>query len=413
MVDELTDEPPRLEAYSTPVARQMSVRSVIEAVLHRGPISRAELARITGLSKQTTSEVVRALEDSGWLRVRGQTQGAVGRSAVTYEIQQDAAFVLGVDLGGTKIHAALANVVGTIVAEEMEPTDSRGGLAVVEQIGALAERLARKAGLAPGGLRCAAMGSPGVVDPRSGKIEIAPNIPGFDRIRVADELERRLGCAVVIENDVNLAAMGEQWQGCCKDVRNFAFIAMGTGIGMGLVLDGRLARGASGAAGEIAFLPVGGDPFDSRGQFHGPFETAIGSVAILQRYRGFGGRMAQDVRGVFAQLSQGEEAAIATLDETARVMVQGMMAIRAVVDPELIVLGGSIGVREELISRLRSLIARHLGGALRIEPSALGSRATLVGAVGTALSRIHDSLFGLTSLQSDFALPAGKATETA
>lgn len=406
MVDELENDPPRTEPQLALGGRPTSIRSVIEAMLRRGPVSRAELARITALSKQTTSEVVRTLEEGGWLRVRGQTQGAVGRSAITYEIRPDAAHGLGIDLGGTKIHVALADLVGTIIAEEVAPTDPRGGLAVVEQIGTLAEHLTQRAGLSVQALRCAAMGSPGVVDPRSGRIGVAANIPEFDRIRVADALEHRLGCPLVIENDVNLAAIGEQWQGCCREVRNFAFIAMGTGIGMGLVLDGRLVRGASGAAGEIAFLPIGGDAFDSRGRLHGPFETAIGSVAMLQRYHGFGGRVAEDVRGVFSQLAQGEEAAIATLDETARVLVQGLMAIRAVVDPELIVLGGSIGVREELITRLRQLCARHLGGALRIEPSALGSRATLIGAVGTALSRIHDSLFGPSGRAQDVVRPA-------
>src|SRR3712207_5741272 len=99
------------------MVRQASLRAVLQAVLKQGPVSRAELARITGLSKQTTSEVVRALEQNGWLRVRGQTQGGIGRSAITYEADATNALVLGVDLGGTKIHAVLANLLGEIASE--------------------------------------------------------------------------------------------------------------------------------------------------------------------------------------------------------------------------------------------------------------------------------------------------------
>ncbi len=373
----------------------------MQAVLQRQPVSRAELARITGLSKQTTSEVMRALEHNGWVRVRGQVQGATGRSAVTYEVQQDAAFVLGIDLGGTKLHVALANLVGAIIGEAQEPTDPRGGMHVVRQIGSITRRLSREAGLTDGLLRCAAVGSPGVFDPRTGHIGISPNIPGLEEIDVAQSLSETLGCRVLIENDVNLAAKGEQWQGCCTDAQNFAFVALGTGIGMGVVADGQLVRGARGGAGEIAYLPVGGDPFDSRGYRNGTLETAIGSVAILDRYRGFGGTEAADVRDVFEGLARGDRAAQATLDETARILAQALMAIRAILDPDRVVLGGSIGVRTELIERVRDMLGRVMTDPLPVEPSALGSRAALIGAVGVALAALHESMFGLAGLTSE------------
>ena len=132
------------------ILRQSSLRSVLEAALRHGPISRAELARITGLSKQTTSEVVRVLEERGWLRVTGQTQGAVGRSATTYEVEANTALVLGIDLGGTKTHVALANLTGEIVGEAIQPTDTRGGRFVIDQIGGLLDRVAEESAVSPG-----------------------------------------------------------------------------------------------------------------------------------------------------------------------------------------------------------------------------------------------------------------------
>jgi predicted NBD/HSP70 family sugar kinase len=389
------------ELTAPPLARQMSLRAVMEALMRAGALSRAELARLTGLSKQTTSEVVRELEANGWIREFGQTQGLVGRSATTYEIDVKRTYVLGVDLGGTKVHVALADLAGAIVAEEVEATDRRGGRHVVEQIGALCDKAAAAVDADAGRIYCGAMGSPGVFQPGTGRINIAPNIPGLDEIDVAGALRARLGFDMAVENDVNLAAVGERWRGCCRDARTFAFVALGTGIGMGLMADGKLVRGARGAAGEIAYLPLGGDPFDSRGYRLGTLESAIGSVAILERYRGLGSGDADDVRAVFQRLTQGDPAARTTVDEVARLLAQALLAIRAVLDPELIVLGGSIGARPELVDAVRVLLSRFMPEPLRVEASPLGSRATITGAVGTALSAFYDAVFGVTALPAE------------
>ena len=369
-------------------------------MLRQGPVSRAELSRITGLSKQTTSEVVRGLVAEGWAGIHGQIQGALGRSAVTYQLRHDVALVLGIDLGGTKLHAALADLRGGIVAEDVQPTDRRGGRHIVAQLGAMTARLLHAAGKPARSLQGAALGSPGVVQPGSGRILFAPNIPGLDRIDLAASLQARLGCPVQIENDVNLAAIGEQWQGRGRGARTFAFVALGTGIGMGMVADGRLLRGARGAAGEIAYLPLGGDPFDSRGARLGTLETAIGSAAILDRYRALGGAPLDDVRAMFGRLDQHDPAATATLDETARLLAQACMAIRALLDPELIVFGGSIGARLPLLDRVRRILAAHMPDPVPVEPTALGPRAAIMGGISLAAGRLQHRLFGAAMLSA-------------
>lgn len=387
------------------IARQASTRLVIERVLREGPISRAEIARGTGLSKQTISDVMRELERDGWVREEGQVQGAVGRSAVTYAIRSDAAFVLGIDLGGTKLHLALADLHGQIAAEIVEPTTQAGGRAVVEQIGRLSDALVERAGIAPERLRGGVMGSPGIIDPGTGGIVIAPNIPGLDSLDVPAALRTRLGFEVAIENDVNLAAIGEHWRGGSRGANTFAFIALGTGIGMGIFADGRMVRGARGAAGEIAYLPLGGDPYDARGLRLGTLETAIGSAAIAERYAALGGVEGRTVREIFDRLGQ-DEAARVTINEVARVIATAVLAVHSVIDPEMVVMGGSIGVRPELTER----IAVHLGHCMpqpaRIEISALGSRATLIGAIGSAIDLVHRALFGVGTGASLLALPS-------
>ncbi|RDJ27784.1 ROK family transcriptional regulator [Bosea caraganae] len=391
---------------STTIARQASTRLVIERVLREGPVSRAEIARGTGLSKQTISDVMRELERDGWVREEGQVQGAVGRSAVTYAIRPDAAFVLGIDLGGTKLHLALADLHGQIAAEVVEPTTREGGSAVVEQIGRLADILIERAGIARSRLRGGVMGSPGIIDPATGAIVIAPNIPGLDSLDVRGALRTRLGVEVAIENDVNLAAIGEHWRGGSKGANTFAFIALGTGIGMGIFADGRMVRGARGAAGEIAYLPLGGDPYDARGLRLGTLETAIGSAAISERYAALGGSEKRTVREIFDRLGQEDEAARVTVDEVARVLATAVLAVHSVIDPEIVVMGGSIGVRPELTERIAVHLAHCMPQPARIEVSALGSRATLIGAIGSAIDLVHRALFGVGTGASLLALPS-------
>lgn len=390
---------------SSTIARQASTRLVIERVLREGPISRAEIARGTGLSKQTISDVMRELERDGWVREEGQVQGAVGRSAVTYTIRPDAAFVLGIDLGGTKLHLALADLHGQIAAEIVEPTTREGGAAVVEQIGRLADMLVARAGIARERLRGGVMGSPGIIDPVSGAIVIAPNIPGLDSLDVGGALRARLGIDIAIENDVNLAAIGEHWRGGSKGANTFAFIALGTGIGMGIFADGRMVRGARGAAGEIAYMPLGGDPYDARGQRLGTLETAIGSAAIAERYAALSGSDGRTVREIFDRLGQ-DEAARTTVDEVARVLATAVLAVHSVIDPEIVVMGGSIGVRPELTERIAVHLRHCMAQPARIEVSALGSRATLIGAIGSAIDLVHRALFGVGAGASLFALPS-------
>ncbi len=389
---------------SSPVARQQSVRLVVERLLRDRSVSRAEIARSTGLSKQTISEVIRELERDGWVHEDGQIQGTVGRSAVTYALRPDAAFVLGIDLGGTKLHVALADLQGVTVAESIEATAGDGGGAVVAQIGRMTDALLQRAGVSSQRLRGGVMGSPGIIEPASGGIVIAPNIAGLDSLDVRAALRARLGIDIAIENDVNLAAIGEHWRGNSRKARTFVFLALGTGIGMGIFADGHLIRGARGAAGEVAYLPLGGDPYDARGQRLGTLETAIGSAGIIERYTALGGAPGITVRDVFDRLET-DEAARITIDEVSRVVTTAILAVHSILDPEIIVMGGSIGARPELKLRIDANLGRCTREPVRIGLSALGNRATLIGAIGSAIDHVHRSLFGIGEDASPLALP--------
>ena len=386
------------------LSRQFSQRAVMEAVLQRGPISRASISKQTGLSKQTISEIMRHLEDAGWVVETGRTAGHVGRSAVIYEVVPDAAFVAAIDLGGTKVRIGLSDLRGAIVGETAELTRPEGGQAVVDQIARLCRETAAAAGVAGERIRIAVAGVPGAPDPATGRVRLAPNIAGFDRMDVATALEAALGCDVLLENDVNLAVQGEAWQGAGQGLDNLAFIALGTGIGGGLVVGGELVRGADNAAGELGFLPFGADPFEAELLRTGAFERLVASAGIRARYAALA---AEDVAvpEVFARAALGDAAAERVIDETARLLARGIAAIAAIANPRLVVLGGSIGVRPELIARVRALLPACMPAPVAVMPSRLGPQAALIGAAAIGLGHLHNALFGADAPEARLSLP--------
>jgi predicted NBD/HSP70 family sugar kinase len=393
---------------SPTVTRQLSRRSVFEALLHKSPISRADLSKVTGLSKQTTSEVIETFEQQGLVRPVGRTSGNIGRTAVLYELSPEGGHVLGVDLGGTKLTVAIADISSKVLSEATEPTQPRGGMAVLDQIAKVANRIARDVNTHPSRIRSIVVGTPGVVNPKSGAIELAPNIADLGQLDVVGVLSEKLGSPVRIENDVNLALLGEIWHGCAQNVANVAFIALGTGIGLGLSANGQLVRGEHGAAGEIGYFPIGGDPFRAEVRKQGCLEFEAGAVGIIRRYKEAGGDTVENVRSIFERMERGDDTATRVIDDTARLIALAAAMVVATADPKLIVLGGSIGARPEFAKRVTDELARISSRAFEIRPSALGNRAGVVGALAVALSRLHEDLFGIANLPGALPLPTPK-----
>lgn len=386
------------------ISRKFSQRAVMEAIIQNGPISRASIAKQTGLSKQTISEIVRQLELDDWVRETGRTSGHVGRTAVTYELVPDAAYIAAVDLGGTKIRLAIADLACQVFAEEVAATDRRGGQFVVNQIAELCAQAAEHLSIPRERIRMAVIGAPGAPDAKTGRILLAPNISDFDTMNVAAAFEKALGVDVILENDVNLAVLGENWLGQGQGIDNLAFIAVGTGIGGGLMVGGQLVRGAMNAAGELGFLPFGADPFDPESLRTGAFERVTASIGIMEHYAAASGETAT-VPAIFERAANGDVHAAATLDETAKYLARGISAIAAIANPEKVILGGSIGLRLELIERIRKFLPTCFPYPVDIEASQLGPRAAIVGAAAIGLSHLHNALFGADAPDSRLSLP--------
>jgi len=388
-----------------PVLRQISVHAVMEYLLHSGPASRAAMAKATKLSKQTMSEVILTLEERGWVRPCGLSSGKVGRAAMNYEISDDLFYVLGMDVGATTIRLSLVNLQGVEIAHYEEANDNTGGDNLVNKLCRLKDEMLTRCAIEQHKLHSVSMAIPGVVNQKTGTLAFAPNLNKMEGFELLSAMQRSFNCEVLIENDVNAAAIGEYWRGRGQDTQSLVFVSLGTGIGMGLLLDGILLRGAMGAAGEISYLPLGADAYSPENLRQGTLESVIGAAGISRRYHFAGGLADTPVREILEHYVNKQPAAILAIEETARIVALLMLSVSSMFDPEKIIIGGNIGMRPELIERISYYLGTCSPHPVSLECSALGAQATLTGAVAISLNKLHNLLFGLEDLPKKIQLP--------
>jgi predicted NBD/HSP70 family sugar kinase len=378
-------EPPASSARPL-LLRRLNARTVLEMIRERGPVSRAEIARSAGISKPTVSLVLRWLLEAGLVREApaGEDDGPT-YGAIFFEADPQAAAVLAVDIGARFTRVALADVTGEIRAREDLKTGGRSARGVLGRIPEVAERLLEQTGIGSERLACAVVGVPGVVEAGTGRVSLAENVRGLEGERVADRLTGPLGVPVRVLNDVNLAAIGERDGGAGQEVQSFVFVSVGTGLGAGIVLGGELVAGSHGAAGELDLLrPVasGSDP-------SAPAIRAYAAELRPPRE----GKPLETVE-IFAMARAGDAWALGIVTEVARRICAHIVPIAAIVDPELIVLGGGIGSNGDLLlGRLREMLGEALPYPPAVRTSELGGEAVLAGALALGLADAREWAF--------------------
>ena len=380
--------------------RALNERTLLEYLRSHQPTSRAQLARATGLSKPTVSQALASLEDAGLVRAVGQSISSKGgRIAILYETNPDAGYVVGVDVGRGWVRAAVANLASQIVARNDKPNDAQSASALVALISHLARDVVADAGLSWSQVVHAVIGTPGVFDERSKRVLFASNLPEWGRHGMLAELQAAFGLSLSVENDANLAALGERSFGWGSSANTFVYIWIGTGVGMGIVINGALYRGARGAAGEIGFLPFGSDEGLAESgkiseSYLGMFEEAAAAGGIARLAQELGLPASVSPKQIFDAAQQGDSKALAVVEQEGYRLALAIAAITAVLDPELIVLGGGIGHRSELLlppleRRLRQLTPL----TPRIVASKLGDDHVLLGSIAIALEVAHNLVF--------------------
>jgi predicted NBD/HSP70 family sugar kinase len=373
-----------------PLLKDLNERTVLDAIRAGAPISRAEISRRVGISKPTVSLALQSLLEAGLVRETRPDPGRPTYGATFFEVVPEAGLVLGLDVGARFLRGALCDLRGEIRARqdvELDGADAEGAL---DAIAALRLALAQASGLPADRIDCAVVGVPGVVDADTGRLTLATNVPGLEGREWGSELGARLDLTVSVENDINLAAVGERWRGMARGVEDFVFLSVGTGLGAGLVLRGELHRGRHGAAGEVDLVAAG------REEEIDPCATAVSALAA--RLAGENGatvlRPPYDARAIFDAARGGDAVARAVVEEEARRIALHIAPIAAVTDIALVVLGGGIGVNADLLlDPIRTLLTRWLPYPPRVEVSSLGDAAVLTGALAVGLRAAVDNVF--------------------
>jgi predicted NBD/HSP70 family sugar kinase len=370
---------------------------VLEFVRQLGPVSRAQIARDSDLSKPTVSQALAALLRSRLVREAGRSSGGRGPAAVLYELNPRAGWVVGLDVGRDFVRAAVANLAGEIVARRDERARVRSQRTLISQIGELSHGVAADAGVRWKQVTFATVGSPGVFDPGTGQVALAHALPGWGRTGLVQAVQEELGTKVGFENDVNLAALGEQWLGLGKGVEDFVYLHVGTGVGAGIVLRGELFRGHTGSAGEVGYLPIGGDPHEPALRRRGALDTDAGASGVVATARALGMKGPLSARNVFAAARRADPTALEVVHVEAERIALGIAALVPVLDPELVILGGGIGRNGDLLLEPVTTALREISPfPVRLEVSPLGEEAVVLGAVWMALQAAQDLLFTRT-----------------
>ncbi|MGH3055835.1 MAG: ROK family protein, partial [Gaiellaceae bacterium] len=361
---------------------------VLDAVRASGPVSRAEVARRTGISRPTVSLVLRSLLEDGLVRESTHDPGGPHYGAVYYEADAEAAVVLGVDFGARAVRTALCDLGGAVRARE--EIRSRGS--VEERIDALARSvrsLLRTSKLPADLLENAVVALPAVVSPADGSVSSA-DLPGLGAAGLREQLEQALRVPVTLENDVNLAAVAEQRHGVAQGVDDFAFLLVGAGLGAAIVLDRTLHRGHNGNAGELDAVRNGRtddvDPCAAAISKHAA-ELVDSKETVLEP--------PFEIQELFAAARAGDAVAVAVVEEVGRRVALHILPLAATLDLPLVVLGGSVGANAELLGPVRGHLQNWLPfPAPHVEVSALGEAAVIEGALAVgsdaALERVFE-----------------------
>jgi predicted NBD/HSP70 family sugar kinase len=395
--------PPRLEpvnrlpaAQAPSVMREMNQRLLLDRLFIDGPATRPELARDAGLSLPTVIAALGDLEVAGLVRQNGMSDVSHGRPAATYEANPGAGAVIAVDIGHEWLHLVAADLAGGRIGQVDVHNTAATARGLVELTGTAVESVRSEAGLGAGDIVHTVIGSPGVYDPKRRRINYAANLPGWQRLGIAEALTAQLGTDITIDNDANLAALGEQTYGVVQHVENFVYLTVGTGVGIGLFLNGALYRGAHGAAGEAGYLPLGETlvPATPGSPARGMLEEAIGAEAVVRLARDAGMAEPLTAETIFHAARYGDQRAALVVQREAKHIAQLIATVLALFDPEVIVLGGGIGQNLDLLEpdiKTALRLITSMSAPLRL--GALGREAVVMGAVAAGLSIARRTVF--------------------
>jgi glucokinase len=364
--------------------RLVNRSAVLEYIRLHSPTSRTAIAKELGVSMPTVKRIIDDLFEENLLVSAGRTEHGMGRRRHLFSYNKDACSVIGIDLGGTKFYGALANIGGEIVHEvslrHHNTTGEKSLALVADMIDGL---LVHAQDSQP--IRGIAVGAPGITRNQEGIVEWAPSLNWRD-FPLKQCLEEQFHLPTFVDNDVNLAVLGEHWFGSGRDIQNMMLISIGTGVGAGLIIDGALYRGHSKASGEVGYIVPNIHALGQSYEGFGALESIISGTGISERAARrqgeLGGTLVPSAEDVFNAARAGEPWAVEIVEETIDHLALGIANINTLLDLELIVLSGGVARQSDLLidgiyERIDGVIPR----IPRIKVSQLGRSATVMGAI--------------------------------
>ena len=384
--------------------RQANARGLLDLLRKNNPCSKADLVRLSGLSAPTVSSGISHLEGLGLVESMGEGESSGGRPPGMFRFNAHHGYVVAADIGGTRLRMMLADLNGDVVTQwstvllkaQKKPA---AVCALIQQgIGSMCEQ----SGVARAKLLHITAGAPGITNVDTGVVISAPNLRAWHDVPLRELLLRETNLPVIVENDTNLAAVGEHRRGAAMDVENFVFIAIGTGVGAGIFLHGQLHHGAQWCAGEVGYFGVSGqDRRPMQVRHIGQLERVIGGGGIEVQWRAALERRPSPANAklmrlradqVFDLARDGDPVAREVLTYTAGLLADAVADISLLLNPELVIFGGGIGSHPELCAAAQRLVERHELVQPELRSSALGTRAQIFGAVSLSIAATTASL---------------------
>jgi predicted NBD/HSP70 family sugar kinase len=357
------------------------------AVLCRMPVaSRADLVSMTGLSPATISRAVAHLRREGLVRERTVPGRGVGRPPTVVQLEPEAASVLGIDAGGSRIRVLLTDLEGRVQARATRVL--RATKRVDTVVRTIADVVRSVTDRAPGRVVAGAAGISGIVEHDAGQVLLSPDLPGLNGKPVAALLSDQLGIPVTVDNDDLLAAVGEAAFGAAQGCADVVFLSLGHGLGAGLIVDGHPVRGARSSAGAIAYLAPGRLEDRASGR-------AIPSRFLERRAVRESAPTAVTAERVFELAHGGDRDATAVVDEAVDALGDAVIDVAALLDPDIVVLGGGLVAEVGLVERLQRRVSSALPFPPRLVSSVLGEDAVARGAASVALAHAQRALAGV------------------
>ncbi|NBE83530.1 ROK family transcriptional regulator [Micromonospora rubida] len=381
-------------AGSSKLLRAMNESAILAHLLDHGPLTRGELRELTGLSKPTTSDVLRSLTDAGLTMVVGRSSGGPGPNAEIYSANPKAGFAVAIcirevsEIPGPSLIAALIDAGGVVHARIEDSID----LTTLDPVDAITDTVTRvigRAGVGASAVRHVTLGVPGSYDAASGVIHYI-DVPGFDRPGLVERIAARLGTVVEVENDVNLAAIAERTHGVAAGGASFTLFWIGDGLGLAIDLGGTLLRGGRGGAGEIGYVPVSlpsdCPPADLQSLIGGPAVVALAAEHDIAA--------ATPGAAIGVAVASAHPRAGRFLDAVAARIALGLAAVAGVLDPPLIVLAGDVAQAggEALAQRVRAALPGTTPLDITIAVTEVTDDAVLLGALEAGRRAVRESL---------------------